>query len=247
METYPIDINCDLGEGMGNEKDLMPYISSCNIACGGHAGDEATIAQVMQLAKEYQVKVGAHPSYPDKENFGRIAMDITSEALKESIREQLVLFVKVAERTNVKINHIKPHGALYNAIAKEQVLAEVFLEAIRDYVKKSILYVPFGSIIANLAINQGFQVQYEAFADRNYNRDLSLVSRKKDIAVITDPQEVVAHLLSMVKEGQVNTISGNSVTIKADTFCVHGDTPTALKILAYLSKELPKNQVYIKK
>lgn len=247
METYHIDINCDLGEGMGNEKDLMPYISSCNIACGGHAGNESTIFEVLQLAKEHQVKVGAHPSYPDKENFGRKVMDISSEALKKSIKEQLALFVKVADRVDVNINHIKPHGALYNAIAKEQALAEVFLDAILDYATKCTLYVPFGSVIASLAVNQGFKVKYEAFADRNYNEDLSLVSRENDNAVITEPQEVVKHLLQMVKKGKVNTISGKLISLKTETFCVHGDTPTALKILTYLSEELPKNQVYIKK
>lgn len=144
------------------------------------------------------------------------------------------------------LHHIKPHGALYNDIAKHKKLALVFLEAISSY-KHIPLYVPFQSQIQTLALEQGFVVQVEAFADRNYNDDLTLVSRTKDNALLVNPNEVLAHLLQMVKNNQVRTVSGNAKPIHAQTFCVHGDTSTALEILTYLSKQLPNHQVQINK
>ncbi len=247
MNTLSIDINCDVGEGVGNEHELLPLISSCNIACGGHAGDEDTIAAVAVMAKENKVKVGAHPSYPDKDNFGRLSLNIVPDDLISSIHEQLALFDAVLKTKAVALHHIKPHGALYNDIAKSAVLAKTFLKAIENYKNKVFLYVPYASVIAKEALDHGFRIKYEAFADRNYNADLSLVSRTLPNAVIEDPEKVLHHLILMAKKNQVATLEGEVFKIVADTFCIHGDAPAALQILTYLTQELSNHKIIIKR
>jgi len=245
MKVLSIDINCDVGEGIGNEAALLPLISSCNIACGGHAGDRQTISEVVKLAKKHKVKIGAHPSYPDRLNFGRKAIEITNEALKKSIAEQLKRIQEIVQDEHSDLHHIKAHGALYNAIAKDKDLAVVFLEAIAPYKATSYLYVPYGTAICTIALDKGFKVKYEAFADRNYNPDLSLVSRSEQNAIISEPNKVLQHVLSMVKTNTVHTIKGTAEQMEANTICVHGDTDSALEILMYLSQELPKHKVQI--
>ncbi|GMN05045.1 5-oxoprolinase subunit PxpA [Croceitalea sp. MTPC5] len=247
MERIAIDINCDVGEGIGNEAQLLPLTSSCNIACGGHAGDEATIKEVIQLAKMHQVKIGAHPSYPDRINFGRSSMDITPHALKRSIRDQLQLFERITIAEKATFHHIKAHGALYNNMAKDISLAKVYLESVSAYRDKCHLYVPYNTVIAKEALKQGFRIKYEAFADRNYSDGLNLLPRSSAKALITKPEAVLKHILRMVKESSIQTPSGKRMEIKADTFCIHGDTSSAFEILMYLSTELPKHQVNISK
>ncbi|MDF4223060.1 5-oxoprolinase subunit PxpA [Maribacter sp. M208] len=246
MTKRSIDINCDVGEGVGNEKDLFPMISSCNIACGGHAGSKETIKLCLELAKKYQVKVGAHPSYPDVENFGRVSMSISNDVLIKSIQTQMQAFESVRKEIDIPLHHIKPHGALYNDIAKDVQLAETFLTAIAPCKHPVLLYVPYNSVIQKLAIKNGFEVLVEAFADRNYNDDLSLVSRKEKDALITSGKEVLNHILHMYNDKLVKTITGKNVTIEADTYCIHGDTPAALQILTYLSNELPYHNLQVK-
>ncbi|MCB0371924.1 MAG: 5-oxoprolinase subunit PxpA [Muricauda sp.] len=245
MKEFTIDINCDVGEGVGNEAAIFPYISSCNIACGGHAGDLESMKEIVQLAILHNTRIGAHPSYPDKANFGREVMDIPDHALIQSIKNQLSAFYEVLDELGGTLHHIKPHGALYNQIAKDEWLAEVFLKAVEEYRTTTILYAPFNSIIAQKASDQGWKLWYEAFADRNYNPDLSLVSRKDEKALIRQPKEVLNHVLPIIKEAKVKSVSGEFHKIKADTLCVHGDTASALEILMYLSKELPNHQVQI--
>lgn len=247
MKVFTIDINCDVGEGIGNEAKIFPYISSCNIACGGHAGTGESMSEVVDLALEHNVKIGAHPSYPDRENFGREVMDISNEVLMQSIRDQLQTFEAILDRKKTTLHHIKAHGALYNQTAKDPELAKTYLEAILAYKQKAILYVPFGSGLAKLATERGFKIWYEAFADRNYNVDLSLVSRKNRYALIQEPKEVLIHVLPVIKDAKVKTVSGGFHKIEANTLCVHGDTSSALEILMYLSRELPKHQVNLEK
>lgn len=235
-----IDINCDLGEGIGNEAEVLALVSSCNIACGGHAGDKATMEWVVTLAKQFKVKIGAHPSYPDTLNFGRVSMRLTPNELVDTIREQIAGLALVCAEQGASLHHVKAHGALYNDAAKGGDLALAFLEAIAPYKKDIYLYVPAGSALAQLASKQGFRIKREAFADRNYNSDLSLVPRNTDNALIVEPQLVLEHLLRMATEGKVLTVSGTCKAIDADTYCIHGDTPNALQILTYLSKHLPK-------
>lgn len=247
MDTIYIDINCDVGEGIGNETELMPLISSCNIACGGHAGNLETMAEVARLATENEVKVGAHPSYPDKENFGRVSLNISEFNLINSIRRQIDDFESIIRKENILFNHIKAHGALYNDIARDSDLAKIFLKSIKSYKDIAMIYVPYGSAIEEEALKRGFQVKHEAFADRNYSQNLNLVSRKLPNAVINDPEKVLKHLLQMVRERYVTTIEGLKVYTRAETYCVHGDTHSALQILNYLSLELPKANIQIKK
>ncbi|QLG46829.1 5-oxoprolinase subunit PxpA [Costertonia aggregata] len=247
MEKRFIDINCDVGEGVGNEAELFPLISSCNIACGGHSGDLASMTAVVRLAKKHRVKIGAHPSYPDIKNFGRLSIKMDTRELSDSIKSQVETLAFIAKKEKIDVHHIKPHGALYNDIAKDENLASVFLEAVTRCKNQLFIYVPPKSIIEKLALKKGFKIKREAFGDRNYTADLRLVSRKEANALILNPESVCKHLIRMVKEQYVNTISGERIKIKADTYCIHGDTPNALQILTYLSKELHNHKIYISK
>ncbi len=240
MSKVIIDINCDVGEGVVTEEVLFPYISSCSIACGGHFGTENTIKDTINLAIQHGVDIGVHPSYPDKDNFGRVSIQMSEESFVNTIKEQINFFVAILSQKKINLHHIKPHGALYNDLAKNHKLAVLFLKCIEAFKEKTLLYAPYGSIIAKEAKKQGFKVFYEAFADRNYEEDLSLVSRKSNKALIENPKKVLEHIKIMVKQEKVRTVSGVLVPIKANTFCVHGDTVSALDILAYLSVELPK-------
>ena len=224
-------INCDVGEGLDNEHLLMPHISSCNIACGGHAGDIHIMDKVVILALDHNVEIGAHPSYPDKVNFGRVSISISDDALINSIRNQIWKLQNLLRIHRQQLSHIKAHGALYNDIAKDKAKALLFLKAIAHYKKDCKLYAPYQSVVAEEALKQGFSIFYEAFADRNYEDDLSLVSRQKDNALITDPRQILDHLLLMQNEQKVKTISGKKVPLKADTFCVHSDTENAPEIV----------------
>tara|TARA_R110002051_G_scaffold65952_1_gene119585 strand:+ start:5674 stop:6417 length:744 start_codon:yes stop_codon:yes gene_type:complete len=246
MNYKRIDINCDVGEGVGNEADLFPMISSCNIACGGHAGSKETIKQCLKLAEEFNVRIGAHPSYPDRENFGRVSMSISDTDLIKSIGNQLKLFMTECNELGATLHHIKPHGALYNDIAKNEHLANVFLTAILPYKNNVVLYVPCKSLIEALAKANNFKIMKEAFADRNYNNDLSLVSRKQDKALISNGKEVLEHLVLMCNENQVRTVNGEKIPIQADTFCIHGDTPNAFQILTYITEHLQEHNLQAK-
>jgi UPF0271 protein len=233
-----IDINCDVGEGMNNEHLIMPFISSCNIACGGHFGNKKTIDETLKLAIQNNVLVGAHPSFPDQKNFGRTVLKITEAALKQSIVAQLDLFLGCLANYNLKIHHIKPHGALYNLIAKDKLEAVKFIKITKKYLQNCFLYVPYNSKIAEVALENNIKIKYEAFADRNYNDDLTLVSRTQENAIIRDTDAVTKHLVRMVKTNTVATISGSEKEIKAATFCIHGDNENSVGILPVLATKL---------
>ncbi len=241
-----IDINVDVGEGLDNEAQLMPFISSCNIACGGHAGDIQTMRTVVKLAKQYNVKIGAHPSFPDKENFGRQAIEISSAGLFKSIREQINGLMSVLRDENARIHHIKPHGALYNLAATKTSTATVIIEAMKSISLPIKLYVPYNSVVAEMAIKENIPIVYEAFADRNYNDDLTLVSRNKKNAIILDSEELFNHIYRMITQRKVKTINGVELKIIANTFCVHGDNPNAVNLIEDLNQRLEKNHISIK-
>ncbi|MBT8288681.1 MAG: 5-oxoprolinase subunit PxpA, partial [Bacteroidia bacterium] len=213
--------------------------------CGGHAGDDETMNQVVELAKKNRVKIGAHPSFPDPENFGRIPMEMPCAALYHTVKSQITRLMKVLRSNDAQLHHVKPHGALYNQAASDKRTAIVVLEAVKSIPFPLQLYVPFGSVIADLAIEEGVHIKYEVFADRNYNDDLSLVSRKLSNALITDKSAMSEHVIRMVSRGRVKTITGKEVPIKAETICVHGDNPKAVSLVKYLHKQLRKNQVEI--
>jgi len=246
-KTWTIDINCDVGEGLQNEAQLFPYISSCNLACGGHAGDIDTMNQVIRLAIKHNIKIGAHPSYPDREHFGRKTVLLPREEFKESICAQVDLLNTMTRDHGTNMHHIKAHGALYNDLAKDKHLAKTYLESILHYKDKTFLYLPDGSVIAAVALKMGFKIIYEAFGDRNYRKDLSLVPRSEPNALITDPKLVLDHLLLMIKKSEVLVHEGALVPIVANTFCIHGDTVSAYEILMYLSEELPKHHIHLEK
>ena len=229
-----MDVNCDLGEGLNNEHLIMPYISSCNIACGAHAGSVEMMDRVIALAIQYKVKLGAHPSFPDRENFGRLVMDISNEELFQSLVDQLKLFKQRAMLQNKEVHHVKPHGALYNLIAVNEEKAQIVVKAIQQVFEEVKLYVPYNSVIEKVAKENTIDIVYEAFADRNYNNDLTLVSRKEPHAVLTRPEEVFVHVSRMANESKVKTISGSYKNIKAETFCVHGDNENVLQIVESL-------------
>lgn len=234
--NHRIDLNCDLGEGLDNEHLLMPYLSSCNISCGAHAGSIEIMDKVISLALEHGVKIGAHPSFPDQKHFGRRVMDISDYQLHENISEQLQLFKERADKQDAPVNHVKPHGALYNLVAVNKEKADILVNAVERVFDKVKIYLPYKSDIEKVALKRGIDVVYEAFADRNYNDDLSLVPRSLPQAILAK-EKIIEHVKRMVKEQKVKTIQGHEVEIKADTFCIHGDNPDVLDILAGLHKE----------
>lgn len=239
-----IHINCDLGEGGEQDELLMSYISACNIACGGHAGNQETMKRTVGLALKNNVEIGAHPSYPDKVNFGRKSLKMSSEDLKEIIVTQILLLHKVAEAEGGKLHHIKPHGALYNDAAKDEKIAEVVVEAIREIDKNLPVFTPENSAVSVVARNK-IPVIFEAFADRNYEDKFRLVSRQKSNAVLTEKEEVFNHLFRMFRDKKLKDIKGRKFDCNAATFCLHSDTPKAVEMLQYLSSKLSEKDIRI--
>jgi len=247
MERWEIDINCDVGEGLGNEAKLFPYISSCNLACGGHAGDAKTMSEVISLAMSHNIRIGAHPSYPDKDNFGRKSINMEAGEFKKSILSQVrMLEDLIAEQKGI-MTHIKAHGALYNDLATDRELSILYLDTLREYRSSVSLFVPYGSVIGREAEKSGFKFLYEAFGDRNYRDDLTLVPRSEGNALLTNPTAVFEHLIRMIQSSSVRTISGALIPLVAHTYCIHGDTRSAYEILMYLSDEFPKHNIHLKK
>ena len=233
-----IDINCDLGEGLDNEHIIMPLISSCNISCGAHAGSIEIMDKVIQLGVKHKVKIGAHPSFPDRKNFGRKVLDISNSDLQKSLEDQLTILKDRALLQNATIHHVKPHGALYNLIAVNREKASIVIAAIQHVFEAVKLYVPYQSRIEEVAVKSGIEIVYEAFADRMYNEDLSLVSRTFSNALIQDKLEVLKQVQKISNKQLVTTVNFHEKKIKASTFCVHGDTKNAIEILEYLHKHL---------
>ena len=204
-----LNINCDLGEGLNNEHIIMPLIDSCNIACGGHAGDNGSMIECVEISIKNNVKIGAHPSYPDKINFGRKKIDISPSQLSYSIISQIESLETIADSYGLELNHIKAHGALYNQMIIDTELSNFYLNTIKDFKNKCSLYIPYKSEIEKIALKKGFSIIYEVFGDRNYNDDLSLVSRNNENALITDPESVVNHIKTIKETETVKTINGN--------------------------------------
>lgn len=241
-----IDINCDMGEGVGNDSLLMPYISSCSIACGGHIGDEKSISETLLLAKKHGVKVGAHPAYPDPDNFGRKTMSIANEQLKESLEKQLFLFKKCCEQTNSNIHHIKPHGALYNDLYHDKPKVQLFLEVIKNIFPKAQLYCAPGSLLEKEAANMGVRVMPEAFMDRAYEIDGTLRSRALEGAVLKDLTQIETQVLNLVKHQTLSTFGRGLISLEPHTLCLHGDHPEALIIIQHVNLVLKSNKIDVR-
>lgn len=245
-----IDINCDLGEwksedGIKLDEAIMPYISSCNIACGGHIGDKESILTTIKLAKKHDVAIGAHPAYPDRENFGRVVMNISHDSLQQSLKEQLLQFIDLTTQEGATLHHIKPHGALYNHIAKDEETASVVLTLFKSIAPEILIYLPDNSISSKIAHQLGLNVVYEVFADRAYEDDLSLRSRSLEGAVLFDEHQIITQLRSMIFEGKVLSYSGLIKAIKAQTICLHSDTPGAAQFAKKINEYLTQYGVEI--
>jgi UPF0271 protein len=217
-----------MGEGIGNDEAIMQYITSANIACGYHAGDEDTMRQTIALAKKFNVAIGAHPSFQDRENFGRSEMSLSPSEIYQLVQQQMKILQKIAYEYDMGIDHIKPHGALYNMAARNKEIAKAIAQAVYDYNKNLVLFGLSGSLSLKEAIALGLTVKSEVFADRTYQDDGSLTPRSQPGAMIEDDEKALQQALQMVKTGTVRSLSGNEVKITADTICIHGDGPHAL-------------------
>jgi Uncharacterized proteins, homologs of lactam utilization protein B len=224
-----IDLNCDMGEGIGNDELIMPYITSANIACGYHAGDEETMKKTILLAKKYNVNIGAHPSFLDRENFGRTEIKFPPEEVYELVTKQIKLLQKNAAKNNASLHHVKPHGALYNMAAKNKELAKAIAEAVKNIDKNLILFGLSNSFLISESKAIGLKTASEVFADRTYQDDGSLTPRSQPNALIQNTDEAIQHVLLMVKQGKVKTISGKEIPIVAETICIHGDGAHAVE------------------
>ena len=219
----------------------MPLINSCNIACGGHAGDSQSMIECVEISIRNNVKIGAHPSYPDKENFGRKKIDISRSELYDSILNQIENLNSISSSYGVKLHHIKAHGALYNQMFKDKDLSNFYLDTLSDFKDKCYIYIPFNSEIEKSALRKGFKIIYEAFGDRKYNDDLSLVSREKKDALINTPNQVIDQITSIIDLKKIKSINGIYKSIKADTICIHSDTDNSIEILKKIN-EVFKNK-----
>ena len=208
-----MQINCDLGEGIGNDAELMPYIDEANIACGFHAGDAFTMRETVALCIRYKVKIGAHPSYLDRENFGRKEIELSPEEIYLLVKKQIEILNHIVKTAGGTLNHVKPHGALYNTSAKNPEVAKAIAKAVKDIDPGLILFGLKGSLSIEVAQAIGLKTAEEAFADRRYESDGSLTPRSQPGACFTDIQ----HVLNQVQK------------MKADTWCIHGDGPHALE------------------
>ena len=227
-----IDLNCDMGESfavwsMGQDAEVMPWISSANIACGFHAGDFSTMQQTVALAKKHGVAIGAHVSLPDLQGFGRREMRVTAAEAHALTLYQLGALHAFTRAQQVPLHHVKPHGALYNMAARDEKLAAAIASAVRDFDPQLILLGLAGSALPQAGAQVGLAVAHEAFADRRYNADGSLVARSEAGAVIDDIDAAVAQAVRIAKDGNAETLDGQALRIRADTICVHGDRPDA--------------------
>lgn len=238
-----IDLNCDLGEGSGNDAELMPLITSANIACGAHAGSLDTMIETVELAAKHRVMVGAHPGYFDLVNFGREERAITPA---EASRLVLMQIEQLYEVAGSRLRHVKLHGALYNQVARDPLLAEAVVSDLARLWPDLILYALSGSHFARAASARGLRVAEEVFADRTYQPDGSLTLRSEPGALITNEDAMVAQVLSIVQRGVVRTAGGTEVPIIGETICLHGDTPDAVAFAERLRKELAVAGITVK-
>ncbi len=243
-----IDLNCDMGElpealADGTQEALMPSLTSVNIACGGHAGDAQTMQTTIEQALRWKLAIGAHPGYPDRTNFGRLDLNLSPEAIADSVYEQVRALAEVATRSGVRLTHVKPHGALYNQAVHDRQLAEAIAKGAARWSRDVVLVGLAGSPMLDVFREDGFTVAAEAFADRRYEPDGTLRSRKHPDALIRDPAEAGRQALSIVQRGTVIARDGKQVAVNAQTICIHGDTPGAPQIAAAVAKALREARV----
>ena len=243
-----ININCDLGEKSKHhsnkyDPELLGIVNSANIACGYHAGDEDTMRETIKISKKNGVSIGAHPSFNDPENFGRKRINLSSAEIEKLIQDQYNILQAIAQQNEVSVSHIKPHGALNNMACEDIELATVIAKTIYKINKDLIYLVPTGSKMEVSAKKLGMKVACEIFADRNYEDDGNLVSRKKSTALITDPIKAREHVLKMVKNQALNCLSGKQIPCEIDSVCIHGDNLSSLDTAFKVRENLTKNKL----
>ena len=238
-----IDLNSDMGEipeliSNGTQEALMRSLTSVNIACGAHAGDEATMRATIEQALRWKLALGAHPGYPDRENFGRIDLDMSAEEIADTVFEQVRTFASIAAKCGASVAHVKAHGELYNAAARRPAVARAIAAGVARWSREVVLMGLAGSPMLDIFHEAGFTVVAEAFADRRYEADGSLRSRRYPDALIPDPGAAAQQVLGMVERGTVTAVDGSEVRIDAQTICIHSDTPGAPKIAAEVAARL---------
>ena len=246
-----ININCDLGEKSKHhsnkyDPDLLEIVNSANVACGYHAGDEATMNEVVQISKKNGVSIGAHPSFNDPENFGRSRINLSENEIKKLIIDQYEILQKIALKHGENVTHIKPHGALNNMACEDINLANILAKTIYSIDKELIYLVPTGSKMEIAAKKLSMKIACEIFADRNYEEDGNLVSRKKPNALIIDPEEAKKHVLTMVQEQALNCYSGKKIPCEIDSVCIHGDNISSLATAKSIKENLVENGLVLK-
>ena len=246
-----ININCDLGEKSKHhsnkyDPDLLEIVNSANVACGYHAGDEATMNEVVQISKKNGVSIGAHPSFNDPENFGRSRINLSENEIKKLIIDQYEILQKIALKNGENVTHIKPHGALNNMACEDINLANILAKTIYSIDKELIYLVPTGSKMEIAAKKLNMKIACEIFADRNYEEDGNLVSRKKPNALIIDPEEAKKHVLTMVQEQALNCYSGKKIPCEIDSICIHGDNISSLETAKSIKENLIENGLVLK-
>ena len=246
-----ININCDLGESSKfhsteNDPLLLNIVNSANIACGYHAGDKPTMEKTIEISKKNNVSLGAHPSFKDRENFGRKRLNLPSKEIKKLIIDQINILSEIANKKEMKVTHVKPHGALNNMACEDYELAKVISESIIEVNKELIFLVPTGSEMEKAGKKLNLKVAAEIFADRNYEDDGNLVSRKKNNAMITDPEIAKKHVIKMVETQSINCYSGKQIPCDIDSICVHGDEKSAVLTAKRIRNGLIKSGVTLK-
>jgi 5-oxoprolinase (ATP-hydrolysing) subunit A len=243
---FSVDLNADLGEGSGHDAELFELISSANIATGFHAGDPSSMFDSICAAKEKGVAVGAHPSFADRENFGRKEIAIPTPELFAQLVYQLGAFQSVALAAGLRPNHVKPHGALYNMAVRDEKMAEAIGHAIMAVDSSLMLFAPANSAMERAARKAGVEIAREIFADRNYLNDGWLVPRTRPDALLHDPKQAAERVLRMLREGKVRSVEGRDIDVRGETICVHGDTPGAVEFARELRTQLESEGVKIR-
>jgi len=251
LKCMEININCDLGEkskfhSIENDPELLNIINSANIACGYHAGDEQTMDMVIKISKRNGVSVGAHPSFNDLENFGRKRIYLNSSEIKKLIINQYEILQAIAQKNDENVTHIKPHGALNNMACEDLELATVLAKTIHEINKDIIYLVPTGSQMEVAAKKNNMKIACEIFADRNYEDDGNLISRKKPNALIINPELAKKHVLNMVKNQAINCLSGKQIPCEIDSVCIHGDNKSSLATAKSIKDNLVNNGLILK-
>ncbi len=242
---YTVDLNCDLGEGCGNDAELMRLISSANIACGYHAGDDDTIKRTIDLALENNVAIGAHPGYKDKKNFGRTAMSLAFGEIHDIVIDQILKLKHFCEASGAKLRHIKPHGALYNQAAREREIAAAIVDAVRAVDPQLVFFGLSGSVMIDEAEQVGLPTASEVFADRTYKSDGTLTPRTEQNALIEDETTSITQVMDMVKYGRVRSVDAIMVALDAETICLHGDGRHAVQFAQNIRDSLTVSGIEI--